>query len=234
MGEEEAGRAKQNLFCFCLVCSFFFLCSAVLGRRSGCPTRIDQVDLGQDMVMFKKPAAAAMALRAVCSGISSTRLITHTYILHTLCGTTLHLQSCSLSLFVIFYLYPAIFYRFSPKFPTPSSSPPPQKPRVPCRQSGAPLSPSPLPPKGKEQKLKEGQRNMKQSVRSAPGPPTPPSPPPSLTRARTPLLPPFSPPPPSLGSPKTCCLVAEPCPIVFVREGVPWLSGGPLRSSPRH
>ena len=59
-GEEEAGRAKQNELFFCLVCSFFFLCSAVLGRRrSGSPTRIDQVDLGQDMVMFKKPAAVA-------------------------------------------------------------------------------------------------------------------------------------------------------------------------------
>ena len=60
LGEEEAGWAKQSVFFFCLVCSFFFFCSAVLERRrSGVPTRIDQADLGQDMVKFKKPGAVA-------------------------------------------------------------------------------------------------------------------------------------------------------------------------------
>ena len=40
----------------------------VMGRRGkGCPTRIDHFDRGQEQVFLEK-AAAAMALRAACSG----------------------------------------------------------------------------------------------------------------------------------------------------------------------
>ena len=40
--------------------------------------RTDQVGPGLDMVMFEKAVAAAMALRAVCNGITNTRKHTHT------------------------------------------------------------------------------------------------------------------------------------------------------------
>ena len=65
-GEEEAGRARQNVFFLCLVCSFFSLYSAVLGgrgreaplsRRGGSWVAASGAGRGWDLGLSEKPTA---------------------------------------------------------------------------------------------------------------------------------------------------------------------------------
>ena len=73
-GEEEVGRAEQNVIFLYLGCFLsFFVWRNLRGRRSGNPARIDHFDLGWDMVkggkMVVAVQAAPMALQAACSAI---------------------------------------------------------------------------------------------------------------------------------------------------------------------